>query len=74
MKKCDIKQGSVYHAKVGNKLTTVRVDRIIAPGTRLNQKQTAYDVTNLATGRKTTFRSATVAIQLRTRGFDLSLI
>lgn len=50
MKKNEIKVGGHYRAKVNGQLVTVRVDKIYEGG--------FYDVTNLATGRKTTFRSA----------------
>lgn len=68
MKKKEIKVGGVYHAKVSGKLTTVRVDAIresegfttgASYWTRRTASKTYYDVTNLRTGRKTTFRSAT---------------
>lgn len=55
MKANEIKVGGVYVARVSGRLTEVRVDAIRenAFGQRL-----VYDVTNLATGRRTTFRSA----------------
>ena len=61
MKKSEIKVGGHYSARISGQYVTVRVDRIEdgfpsrSPrgGTRTN-----YVVTNLATGRKTTFRSA----------------
>ena len=64
MKKHEIKAGCIYVAKVSGKLTTVRVDAIrddgvhIRIGGRSTLSGTRYDVTNLATGRRTTFRSA----------------
>lgn len=68
MKQNEIKVGGIYIAKVSNKLTRVRVDEIrtynptfgkYAYTTSLFKKeQLRYDVTNLTTGRKTTFRSA----------------
>lgn len=65
MKKHEIKIGGKYRAKVGNNITTVRVDLI-----REYDGQTRYDVTNLVTQRKTTFRSAakfrSVAVQYQT--------
>lgn len=56
MKQNEVKVGGTYIAKVNNRLVTVRVDAIrdwsgVGGGLR-------YDVTNLSTGRKTTFRSA----------------
>lgn len=65
MKKAEIRVGGTYAARVGGRHTTVRVDAIreiecwvgmASSGKRATQ--TRYDVTNLATGRKTTFRSA----------------
>lgn len=67
MKKKDIQVGKQYRAKVSGKLTTVRVDAIREVqrytgssvwSTRTTKDSTVYDVTNLVTGRKTTFRSA----------------
>lgn len=66
MKKAEIRVGGHYTARVSGKYVTVRVDAIrqIDEGYRrepLTTKSpviTVYDVTNLATGRKTTFRSA----------------
>ena len=65
MKKSEIMIGGVYVAKVSNKLTRVRVDAIreYDPSFGFNRlrptyTQTRYDVTNLTTGRRTTFRSA----------------
>ena len=64
MKKSEIHVGGYYVAKVGGKLTTVRVDVIreepvayVGPYTTKTMTW-RYDVTNLTTGRKTTFRSA----------------
>ena len=69
MKKNEIVVGGVYIAKVSNKLTKVRVDSITdnegrsyggVLGNRVMYKATtSYGVTNLTTGRKTSFRSAT---------------
>jgi hypothetical protein len=59
MKKSEIKVGCEYITKVSNKLTTVRVDKIgKVQGNDYHQGGTHYDVTNLTTGRKTTFQSA----------------
>lgn len=61
MKTNEIKVGGVYVAKVSGKLTNVRVDAIRTRQSGYGstaRDQTVYDVTNLATGRKTTFRSA----------------
>lgn len=53
--------GKRYRARVSGKLTVVRVDGIREAscfrGGKLTDK-TVYDVTNLTTGRRTTFRSA----------------
>lgn len=67
MKKAQIKVGGIYVAKVSGKLTRVRVDAIRDvsrqrgydyAGKLVYVDSQVYDVTNLATGRKTTFRSA----------------
>jgi hypothetical protein len=68
MKANEIIVGGKYVVKVSGKLTTVRVDEIrevdawhggtVRLGRGGNTK-TVYDVTNLTTGRRTTFRSAT---------------
>ncbi len=58
MLKKQIKVGGHYVAKVSNKLTTVRVDRIEERSNYKGNAETVYHVTNLATGRTTTFRSA----------------
>lgn len=60
MKKNEIQVGGHYVAKVSGKLTTVRVDAIRENelARYLNHTMPRYDVTNLSTGRKTTFRSA----------------
>jgi hypothetical protein len=65
VKKNEIKVGDTYIAKVSGTTTVVRVDavrerggyRSVASRRRVNAS-TSYDVTNLATGRKTVFRSA----------------
>ena len=62
MKKSEIRVGGFYTAKVSNNLVTVRVDQInehaqtVRGGALVDS--TVYHVTNMATGRKTTFRSA----------------
>ena len=60
MKKSEIVIGGHYTARVSGKFTTVRVDAINdrANGPSYKTYATHYNVTNLATGRKTTFRSA----------------
>ena len=67
MKAKEIKRGGVYLAKVSGKLVRVRVDNIreISRFKRSNYSgqaeytdKTIWDVTNLTTGRKTTFKSA----------------
>lgn len=58
MKKHEIVRGGKYVAKVGGKLTVVTVNEIRERSTYNDKVSTVYDVTNNATGRKTTFRSA----------------
>jgi DNA helicase II / ATP-dependent DNA helicase PcrA len=60
MKKKEIEVGGTYTAKVSGRLTTVRVTDIrTRQGYGANRRDTTvFDVTNLATGRKTTFASA----------------
>lgn len=60
MKRTEIKVGGIYIAKVGSNITRVRVDGINEHNfARLvGESAISYDVTNLKTGRKTTFRSA----------------
>jgi len=57
MKKSEIRVGGCYIAKINNKLTTVRVDTL-REQSHNSRTTTVYDVTNLTTGRSTTFRSA----------------
>lgn len=57
MKKAEIHQGSHYAARISGHFVTVRVDSIRELVSR-NRNVTVYDVTNLRTGRTTTFRSA----------------
>lgn len=65
MKKIDIQVGGHYKAKVSGKVTTVRVDAIRqADSWNTGRNLTRYDITNLTTGRKTTFRSAQKFISL----------
>ena len=63
MKKAEITVGGLYRAKVNGRLVTVRVDLIrevpaLWSNGREGGTEPHYDVTNLATGRKTMFRSA----------------
>lgn len=61
MKAADIKIQGIYEAKVNGKLVPVRVNRISTNAMRSAgsiQDRTTYGVTNLKTGRTTTFRSA----------------
>lgn len=63
MKKSSIQVGGVYVARVSGKLTEVRVDAINERGDFCSRtggyhSTDCFDVTNLATGRKLTFRSA----------------
>lgn len=59
MKAAEIQVGGEYFAKVAGVVTRVRVDAI-REGYLIYQggSRTQYDVTNLKTGRRTTFRSA----------------
>ena len=59
MKAKDIKIGSVYAAKVSGMIVPVRVDgvREVFPFNKPNGIN-VYDVTNLVTKRRTTFKSA----------------
>lgn len=57
MRKSEIEIGGVYLARVSVKVVQVRVDDI-REGTGFKGQGTSYDVTNLSTGRRTTFRSA----------------
>ncbi len=62
MRAAEIQLNGTYRAIIGGKATTVRVDaireveRYVGNGKR--RHQTIYDVTNLTTGRTTTFKSA----------------
>lgn len=68
MKKKEIVVGRRYVAKVGGKITTVRVNEIVEInpvsnasrllGARRRQTTTSYRCTNLSTGREVAFRSA----------------
>ncbi len=60
MLKSQIVVGGVYVAKVSGNLVQVRVDAIRNRfmGGPMGKDRTCYDVTNLKTGRKVTFRSA----------------
>src|SRR5690554_2399161 len=59
MKQSEIRVGEFYRAKVSASIVTVRVDKIRkVESTAYRKGGTVYDVTNLATGRSTTFKSA----------------
>ena len=59
MKKQDIVAGRFYQAKVNGNLTRVRLDSISeSTGYGSSRGMTNYHVTNMRTGRKTTFHSA----------------
>lgn len=58
MLKREIKVGGRYGARVSGKFVSVRVDAIRETFTSRASGATVYDVTNLSTGRKLTFRSA----------------
>jgi hypothetical protein len=57
MKNSEIQVGGHYKAKVSGRIVTVRVDAIYQRHS-FNRETTVFDVTNLMTGRKTTFKSA----------------
>lgn len=57
MKQKQIEVGGRYVARVSGNFVTVRVDAIRESFSR-DKSQTVYDVTNLKTKRKLTFRSA----------------
>lgn len=60
MKKSEITVGSLYRAKVGNKITTVKVLEISKRDGRMGYRKggTTYICRNLATNREVVFRSA----------------
>ena len=58
MKKAEIRVGGHYIVKISGRLTTARVDYIAEKYDHNDKLTVRYDVTNLATGRKTSFRSA----------------
>lgn len=58
MKKSEIRVGGLYRAKVSGRIVTVRVDAIRESEKFAIGVWHLYDVTNLSTGRRTTFRSA----------------
>jgi hypothetical protein len=64
MKANEITVGKNYYAKVSGKITMVRVDAIHETLSAANvypfsdRPAKRYEVTNLSTGRRTTFRSA----------------
>lgn len=57
MRAKEIEVGGVYLARVSGKITKVRVDAIEEMFARAGRSLTIYRVTNIATGRRTTFRS-----------------
>lgn len=57
MKANELTEGKRYVAKVSNKLTIVRLDKIV-DGSQFNARK-RYHVTNLRTNRQTVFRSPT---------------
>jgi hypothetical protein len=66
MKKSEVKVGGYYTAKVSGRLTVVRVDAVRErptyrnplTQTKVGRASLMYDVTNMTTGRHTTFHSA----------------
>lgn len=58
MRAKDLKVGSVYRAKVNNRIVDVRLDQISKIDSIYGRLQSRFHVTNLSTGRTTVFRSA----------------
>lgn len=58
MLRAQIKVGGLYKAKISGIVQTVRVDAIRTRLDFAGRDQTVYDITNLATRRTTTFKSA----------------
>lgn len=58
MKKNEIVVGGLYNARISGNFVTVRVDAIRETFDHRDKSSTVFDVTNLKTGRKVTFRSA----------------
>ncbi len=61
MRKSEIVVGGQYLARISGKIVTVCVDAIVDNTDRMpyyRSNHASYRVTNLATGRKVTFRSA----------------
>jgi hypothetical protein len=63
MKKHEIEVGGRYRARVNNRVVTVQVEAIREDGLsfrvgRSTGRAVRYDVRNIETGRRTTFRSA----------------
>lgn len=58
MKKSEVKVGGVYRARVSGNFVDVRVEKIRQRADHNGRDVTVFDVLNLATGRRTTFRSA----------------
>lgn len=66
MKKSEIEVGGVYEARISGNVVRVRVDeirqrmygRFVRNVYKRYHDRTLFDVTNLKTGRKATFRSA----------------
>ncbi len=67
MKSNEVSVGNYYWAKVSDVLTTVRLDEV----RQINPREKRYDVTNMVTGRQTTFRSAA---KFRSNAQDPSII
>jgi hypothetical protein len=60
MKAAELREGGQYVAKVSNRLTVVRLDKIADRYDPFARRHyTRYYVTNTKTGRKTEFRSPT---------------
>jgi len=59
MRKGDVTVGGVYRSTVSGRAVSVRVDRVTDRWDPLSRTvRTRYEVTNLRTGRRLTFRSA----------------
>lgn len=58
MKAAQIKVGGHYATRISGNFVTVRVDTIRTITDYKRSDRTVYDITNLTTGRRTTFRSA----------------
>lgn len=74
MKKSEIKVGGFYKASVNGKVVTVRVDDVRERAMSGLGNSVSYVVTNTATGRTTTFRSAAKFREVATDPKDAGLV